>query len=99
MVTTGGTLPSRSWLASLFATPAVDAADRRCLLLGQRQDGVDPGPTVCACFSVGANTISAAIKSGCSSVDAVGAKLKAGTNCGSCRPEIAKLLATAASRS
>jgi assimilatory nitrate reductase catalytic subunit len=99
MVTTGGTLPSRSWLASLFATPAVDTADRRCLLLGQRQDGVDPGPTVCACFSVGANTISGAIKSGCSSVDAVGAKLKAGTNCGSCRPEIAKLLATAASRS
>jgi NAD(P)H-nitrite reductase large subunit len=26
-------------------------------------------------------------------VDALGAKLRAGTNCGSCRPELARLLA------
>jgi assimilatory nitrate reductase catalytic subunit len=42
---------------------------------------------------VGANTIRAAITAGCTSVDAVGQKLKAGTNCGSCRPEIVKLIA------
>jgi assimilatory nitrate reductase catalytic subunit len=86
-------LPGRSWLASLFAQDILDPADRRCLLLGRRLDGIDPGPTVCACFGVGANTIRAAITGGCVSVDAVGSRLKAGTNCGSCRPEIAKLVA------
>jgi assimilatory nitrate reductase catalytic subunit len=93
MVGMGRTLPGRTWLASLFAQPMVDPADRRCLLLGRRLDGIDPGPTVCACFGVGANTIRGAITAGCASVDAVGSRLKAGTNCGSCRPEIAKLVA------
>jgi assimilatory nitrate reductase catalytic subunit len=93
MVTAAGALPGRNWLGALFAQPKIDAMDRRCILLGKRLDGVDPGPTVCACFGVGANTIGAAIKSGCASVAAVGEKLKAGTNCGSCRPEIAKLIA------
>jgi assimilatory nitrate reductase catalytic subunit len=93
MVSATGALPPRSWLASLFSQATIEAAERRCILLGQRQDGVDPGPTVCACFGVGANTIQGAIDSGCRSVDAVGAQLKAGTNCGSCRPEIARLIA------
>ncbi|KIC27143.1 nitrate reductase [Leisingera sp. ANG-M6] len=54
----------------------------------------DPGPVVCACFGVGANTILQAIESGgLLSVDEVGAALHAGTNCGSCRPDIADLLA------
>jgi assimilatory nitrate reductase catalytic subunit len=90
-------LPGRTWLASLFAQSALDPADRRCLLLGRRLDGIDPGPTVCACFGVGANIIRGAIAAGCATADAVGSKLKAGTNCGSCRPEIAKIIA--ASRS
>jgi assimilatory nitrate reductase catalytic subunit len=58
-------------------------------------DRPDPGPTLCACLGVGVNTILAAIeKDGLMSVDAIGAALGAGTNCGSCRPEIAALLAT-----
>jgi assimilatory nitrate reductase catalytic subunit len=93
MVATAGALPGRNWLSTLFAQPQIDAFDRRCLLLGRRLDGVDPGPTVCACFGVGINTIRDAISAGCHSVDAVGARVKAGTNCGSCRPEIAKLVA------
>jgi assimilatory nitrate reductase catalytic subunit len=94
MVSAKRALPGRSWLASLFAHPQLDPADRRCILLGKRSDAVDPGPTVCACFAVGANVIRGAIDAGCATVDALGRKLKAGTNCGSCRPEIAKLLAT-----
>ena len=53
MVSATGALARRSWLASLFSQSTIDAADRRCILLGQRQDGVDPGPTVCACFGSG----------------------------------------------
>ena len=57
-------------------------------------DQPDAGPMVCACFGVGMNTITAAIESGAAaSVDDVGAALQAGTNCGSCRPEIAALIA------
>ena len=92
MVLTRGALPGRSWLASLFARERLDSVDRRSLLLGTRSDAPDPGPTVCACFGVGARTIDAAIRGGCGSVESVGTQLKAGTNCGSCRPEIARLL-------
>ncbi|SMX27405.1 Nitrate reductase [Pelagimonas phthalicica] len=54
----------------------------------------DPGPTLCSCFNVGVNTILTAIETqGLMSVEAIGAALQAGTNCGSCRPEIAALLA------
>ena len=58
-------------------------------------DRADPGPILCSCFDVGVNTILTAIETkGLLTVDAVGAALQAGTNCGSCRPEIAALLAS-----
>jgi assimilatory nitrate reductase catalytic subunit len=42
---------------------------------------------------VGVNEIVEAItRGGCLSVEAVGAKLKAGSNCGSCRSEIGRLV-------
>jgi assimilatory nitrate reductase catalytic subunit len=56
-------------------------------------DRPDPGAQVCACFSVGANQISAAIAGGCTTVDAVGNTTSAGTNCGSCKAEIRAMLA------
>ena len=59
-------------------------------------DRPDPGAIVCACFDVGVNTILAAIaEQKLLSVEAIGAALNAGTNCGSCRPELAALLASA----
>ncbi|SNT72813.1 nitrate reductase [Paracoccus seriniphilus] len=57
------------------------------------RDASDPGPVVCACLNVGMNTIREAIASGqACSVARVGDCTGAGTNCGSCRPEIAVLL-------
>jgi assimilatory nitrate reductase catalytic subunit len=51
------------------------------------------GRTVCACFSVGKKTILNAIQEQkLDSVEAVGACLKAGTGCGSCIPEIRRIL-------
>ncbi|MEL6465538.1 MAG: nitrate reductase [Pseudomonadota bacterium] len=55
---------------------------------------VDPGPTVCACMSVGLNDIKRAIAEGAASVDALGVCTGAGTNCGACKPELAGLLPT-----
>jgi assimilatory nitrate reductase catalytic subunit len=53
----------------------------------------NPGPVLCACFGIGINTILDAIETkGLMSVDAIGEALGAGTNCGSCRPELSDLL-------
>jgi assimilatory nitrate reductase catalytic subunit len=53
----------------------------------------DVGAIVCACLKVGKKTIDAAITAGCRSAEAVGAATGAGTNCGSCRPQIAPMIA------
>nr|WP_010394474.1 nitrate reductase [Paracoccus sp. TRP] len=56
-------------------------------------DRPDEGALVCACFGIGVNSIVKAIASRrLTSVEAVGQALRAGTNCGSCRPEIRALL-------
>ena len=56
-------------------------------------DQPDPGATVCACFQVGANTLRDAVIAGATTIEALGAKTCAGTNCGSCKPELAALIA------
>ncbi|MDV7271007.1 molybdopterin-dependent oxidoreductase [Thioclava sp. A2] len=84
----------RDYLSSLPGTDAPEALSGRT-----PPNRPDPGPIICSCFGVGMNTILAAIETdGLSDVDAIGAALKAGTNCGSCRPEIAALLARASAR-
>ena len=51
---------------------------------------------MCACFQVGLNTIAQAIDAqGLDSPQAIGAALGAGTNCGSCVPELRQILAGA----
>ncbi|MET0657774.1 MAG: molybdopterin-dependent oxidoreductase [Steroidobacteraceae bacterium] len=88
-------LPSRTWLASLFDKSKLDDRERAGLLVGQSIDAsANTGPTVCSCFGVGRNTICDAIKKfELKSAQAVGQKLRAGTNCGSCVSEIKKLIA------
>lgn len=52
---------------------------------------------VCACFGVGERPILAAIRASAgSSVSDLGAQLRCGTNCGSCIPELRRLLAQVA---
>jgi assimilatory nitrate reductase catalytic subunit len=87
-------LPARAWLAQMFASESLDAQDRIGLLSGRaREQGADPGPTVCSCFGVGRNTIRIAIEQhGLKDAAAVTACVKAGGNCGSCVPEIRALL-------
>jgi assimilatory nitrate reductase catalytic subunit len=83
-------LPPRDWLSSLMAGGALPAEDRAALLAGQRAGGPPPSPLVCACHGV---TRAAIEDCGAPDVAAVGAATRAGTGCGSCRPEIAALLA------
>lgn len=88
-------LPSRGWLSNLFAKQRIGNADRASLLNGgPLAASEDPGPMVCSCFGVGRNTLCKAIaQDQLKTPQEVGRKLKAGTNCGSCLPEIKLLLA------
>jgi assimilatory nitrate reductase catalytic subunit len=79
---------------ALFEAESVDDAQRRGMLSGKSTDGLaDPGPVICACFGVGLNVIREAIASGqAANVEDIGKALRAGTNCGSCLPELKKIV-------
>ena len=47
--------------------------------------------SLCACFGVGLQAIRAAFAAGATSAEEIGLRLKAGTNCGSCLPEIRRI--------
>ncbi|WP_127471472.1 nitrate reductase [Thiomicrorhabdus aquaedulcis] len=86
-------LPSRDWLGRLFANATLTPSDRFALLAGYGRNTPDPGAQVCACFGVGVNTLVSAIQSQkLTTVAQIGAHCKAGTNCGSCVPELTELL-------
>jgi assimilatory nitrate reductase catalytic subunit len=83
---------SRAFIAAAMPEKHEGSARYR-LLAGQGgADRPDIGAILCACFQVGVNEIHAAIRAGQASVEAVGAALKAGTNCGSCRSEIRRMV-------
>jgi len=87
-------LPERGWLQGLFAQPQLDSVERASILAG-KPTGLqkDAGRIVCSCFNVGVNTLLEAIRTNrLVSTDQVGKLLRAGTNCGSCLPEISSLL-------
>ncbi|MDV7144394.1 molybdopterin-dependent oxidoreductase [Tropicimonas sp. TH_r6] len=93
-------------VAALYAGPEPVGVSRSFLAgqIGAETDGAilsgrpgaerpDPGATVCACFDVGQNTILEAIRSqSLLSVEQIGTALQAGSNCGSCKPELQALL-------
>jgi assimilatory nitrate reductase catalytic subunit len=84
---------SRTW--AIDQAGADFAPEERLRLLAGRPgaDMPDRGAIVCSCMNVGANEIAGAIaRQGCTTVDAVGQCTGAGTNCGSCRSEIGRLL-------
>ena len=93
-------LPARGWLSSLFAAPELDHMDRLGVLAGRAVNGAtETGPLVCSCFSVGRATLIRAIRTqALVCTDDIGRALGAGTNCGSCLPELRELLAETADR-
>jgi assimilatory nitrate reductase catalytic subunit len=92
-------LPHRHMLAELLATE-IAPADRTHVLSGRRFGDAtvsDAGRTICACFAIGLNTLADAIvEQRLTSVAEIGAMLNAGTNCGSCIPELKAILRDAA---
>lgn len=87
-------LPERDWLLKLFNDKPLSDLDRKSVLTGKSVSGEkDSGKTVCACFNVGMNTIVDAIQSQkLTTPEQIGELLRAGTNCGSCMPEIKDII-------
>jgi assimilatory nitrate reductase catalytic subunit len=88
-------LPSRDALAALLGTRL--EPDARAFVLAGAPGGAAlhnaAGKTICACFGVGLNTLHGTIaQRRLTSVAEIGAILRAGTNCGSCIPELKAIL-------
>ncbi|WP_137134263.1 nitrate reductase [Rhizobium sp. FKY42] len=83
---------SRQWaISQLMETH--DRKSRIAIIAGRPPvDQPDKGAIICSCFNVGLNEIATAARTGCDTVAAIGELLKAGTNCGSCRPDIRRII-------
>jgi assimilatory nitrate reductase catalytic subunit len=84
------------WNAALFS--AADVADGQPLqarTLKEYEDYAgETEPVICACFQVGVETVRKAVASGAvRTVEEIGYTLRAGTNCGSCLPELKRIIA------
>ena len=86
-------LPPESALVGRIGQPIPDG-ERARLLAGRPSDpAAMDGPVICACFGVSRDAIRHAIVThGLNDVAAIGAHLRAGTNCGSCIPELEEVL-------
>jgi assimilatory nitrate reductase catalytic subunit len=86
--------PALDWLKAQFEERAVSAPSRRAILAGSPgAGGRDQGAIVCICFQVGMRRICEAVAAGAATPQEIGKLLRAGTNCGSCLPEIRGLIA------
>jgi len=89
-LTRTGKLPARDWVASQLALSGASGLELLAGRPGTPQP--DRGPMVCVCHGVGSIEIAEAGCAGAATVAMVGEVTRAGTNCGSCRPAIARLL-------
>jgi assimilatory nitrate reductase catalytic subunit len=86
-------LPDRATLAPLLGE-AVTEATRSGLLAGRLAAAETGGRIVCSCYSVGSDTLTKAIRTQrLTDTAAIGKAVRAGTNCGSCLPELRAILA------
>jgi assimilatory nitrate reductase catalytic subunit len=85
---------------NLFAAETVGDEQRRLLLSGKSANGLaaGDGPVICACFGISRAKICDAIAAGAGTAAEIGERLKAGTNCGSCLPELKRLILQADGR-
>src|SRR5690606_8851424 len=87
---------ARDWLQNLWNVGRIDTELRRWLLAPlSAQPGGDTKPSkiLCNCLNVSENTVCAGIARGLD-LNGLQHELKCGTSCGSCVPEIRRLLAS-----
>jgi assimilatory nitrate reductase catalytic subunit len=86
--------PQWDAVRTLFESDLLAERDRRVLLSGRTSDGLaETGPLICSCFGVGLAAIrNAVMAGGAKSAADIGRTLRAGTNCGSCLPELRSIV-------
>jgi assimilatory nitrate reductase catalytic subunit len=82
------------WDLAGLAAAACETADRGRRIPKSEASRYITGtqPVVCACFGVSLDAVRAAVRGGAISVADIGRKLSAGTNCGSCLPELKRII-------
>ncbi|MGB2115473.1 MAG: molybdopterin-dependent oxidoreductase [Porticoccaceae bacterium] len=86
--TTADLLPHHKRLKSILEYQETDGYWN----LMTEDNAAEDGRLICSCHQVSEQKIVDAITSGCRSTEALGQKLKCGTNCGSCIPELNHLI-------
>jgi assimilatory nitrate reductase catalytic subunit len=90
--------PQWDAMRALFEAGELDENERLILLSERGDEGrIDNGPVICACFGVRLAAIRDALGTGIAAdVADIGRTLRAGTNCGSCVPELRGIIEKAA---
>lgn len=83
---------SSQWLNSLMQQSEINLSDIGSLLRRQPSEEFLAGKLICSCFKVREKTIEQAIDDGADTVEKLGGALKCGTNCGSCKTELAAMI-------
>jgi assimilatory nitrate reductase catalytic subunit len=83
-------LPDRDWLSAQLAVERTEDPAR--LLAGFDPGTPAKGRLICTCWEVGEHEISRAVIAGACSVERLGEQLRCGTQCGSCIPELKRML-------
>ncbi len=88
-------LPDGDWLTAQLAVAPLE--DTLPLVAGFNPGSPVSGRLICTCWEVGERAIAQAVKAGARSVECLGEELRCGTQCGSCIPELKRMLLAAAS--
>jgi len=83
-------LPERDWLAGQLSAGQCDDPAR--LLAGLDPGTPSRGRLICSCWEIGEREIARAVMAGACTVERLGEQLRCGTQCGSCIPELKRLL-------
>tara|TARA_R110001606_G_scaffold381211_1_gene542274 strand:+ start:67644 stop:70340 length:2697 start_codon:yes stop_codon:yes gene_type:complete len=89
----GPVIADRAWLAEQLKAPH-GPDSRFAILAGRPPSGEAAGRIVCSCMGIGMQAIQAAIAAGAANEQDIGKATTAGTNCGSCKPELRTILET-----
>ncbi|MFC7290601.1 molybdopterin-dependent oxidoreductase [Hirschia litorea] len=81
----------RTWIGQNIGK-TLSQEERLRVLAGRPPSGQVSGKIVCSCMGVGSGEILRSIQAGANTVAKVGEQTCAGTNCGSCKPEIAAMI-------
>jgi assimilatory nitrate reductase catalytic subunit len=87
------TVANSQWLDYLFALPEIEAQQLHSIIRYSPDASFTQGKLICSCHTVRSKTIEEAILNGSDTVELLGAELKCGTNCGSCKGELASIIA------